>query len=154
MRATRRRSRLLLVIAWLAHAGPATVCCRRQDPNSAPGLGTEKCTARRPGRDRRRREPRARRRARGGCEGVRSAMEWAQVRALAADGVSQTQIAERLGINRRTVKRLLDADAPPCYRRPPAGSVLGRLGAGLPQGPPGGGGIKGARGAARVGGGY
>jgi DNA-binding CsgD family transcriptional regulator len=34
-------------------------------------------------------------------------MEWAQVRALAADGVSQTQIAERLGINRRTVKRLL-----------------------------------------------
>jgi DNA-binding transcriptional regulator LsrR (DeoR family) len=38
---------------------------------------------------------------------VRSAMDWAQVRALAADGVSQTQIAARLGINRRTVKRLL-----------------------------------------------
>jgi DNA invertase Pin-like site-specific DNA recombinase len=33
-------------------------------------------------------------------------MDWAQVRALAADGVSQTQIAARLGINRRTVKRL------------------------------------------------
>jgi DNA-binding CsgD family transcriptional regulator len=32
-------------------------------------------------------------------------MEWAQVRALAADGVSQRQIAARLGINRRTVRR-------------------------------------------------
>jgi len=54
-------------------------------------------------------------------------MEWAQVKALAADGVSQTQIAERLGINRRTVKRLLDADEPPRYRREPAGSMLDRL---------------------------
>jgi transcriptional regulator with XRE-family HTH domain len=35
---------------------------------------------------------------------VRSAMGWAQVRALAADGLSPTQIAARLGINRRTVK--------------------------------------------------
>ena len=34
---------------------------------------------------------------------MRSAMEWAQVRALAADGVSQREIARRLGINRRTV---------------------------------------------------
>jgi len=58
---------------------------------------------------------------------VRSAMEWAQVKALAADGVSQTQIAERLGINRRTVKRLLDANEPPCYRRAPAGSMLDPL---------------------------
>jgi DNA-binding CsgD family transcriptional regulator len=33
-------------------------------------------------------------------------MEWARVRALAADGVSQREIATRLGINRRTVKRL------------------------------------------------
>jgi DNA invertase Pin-like site-specific DNA recombinase len=48
---------------------------------------------------------------------VRSAIEWAQVKALAADGVSQTQNAERLGINRRTVKRLLGADEPPRYRR-------------------------------------
>jgi IS30 family transposase len=37
---------------------------------------------------------------------VRSALEWAQVRALAADGVSQREIAGRLGINRRTVARL------------------------------------------------
>jgi DNA-binding transcriptional regulator LsrR (DeoR family) len=42
-------------------------------------------------------------------EEVRSAMEWAQVRALAADGVSQREIAARLGINRRTVKRLAEA---------------------------------------------
>ena len=34
---------------------------------------------------------------------MRSALEWAQVRALAADGVSQREIARRLGINRRTV---------------------------------------------------
>ena len=58
---------------------------------------------------------------------VRSAMDWAQVRALAADGVSQTQIAARLGINRRTVKRLLEADAPPRYERAPAGSMLDPL---------------------------
>src|SRR4051794_36492637 len=51
----------------------------------------------------------------GRCEEVRSAMDWAQVKALAADGVSQTQIATRLGINRRTVKRLLEADEPPRY---------------------------------------
>ena len=38
---------------------------------------------------------------------VRSVSEWAQVRALAADGVSQWGIAERLGMNRRTVKRLV-----------------------------------------------
>jgi transposase len=54
-------------------------------------------------------------------------MDWAQVRALAADGVSQTQIAARLGINRRTVRRLLEADAPPRYRRARAGSMLDPL---------------------------
>jgi transposase len=54
-------------------------------------------------------------------------MEWAQVRALAADGVSQTQIAARLGINRRTVKRLLDAHEPPRYSRACAGSMLDPL---------------------------
>lgn len=60
-------------------------------------------------------------------EEVRSAMDWAQVRALAADGVSQREIAGRLGINRRTVKRLLEADEPPRYRRAPSGSVLDRF---------------------------
>ena len=45
----------------------------------------------------------------GGGEEVRSALEWAQVRALAADGVSQREIAARLGINRRTVRRLVEA---------------------------------------------
>jgi len=58
---------------------------------------------------------------------VRSAMDWAQVRALAADGVSQTQIAARLGVNRRTVRRLLEADEPPRYRRVRAGSMLDPL---------------------------
>jgi transposase len=58
---------------------------------------------------------------------VRSALEWAQVRALAADGVSEREIAKRLGINRRTVKRLVEADRPPCYERAAAGSMLDPL---------------------------
>ncbi|MGH3143353.1 MAG: IS21 family transposase [Gaiellales bacterium] len=58
---------------------------------------------------------------------MRSALEWAQVRALAADGVSRREIAQRLGINRRTVARLLAADEPPRYRRAPAGSQLDPL---------------------------
>ncbi len=58
---------------------------------------------------------------------VRSAVEWAQVRALAADGISQREIAQRLGINRRTVARLIDAHEPPSYRRAPSGSMLDPL---------------------------
>src|SRR5689334_12062265 len=54
-------------------------------------------------------------------------MEWAQVRALAADGVSQREIAARMGINRRTVARLAAAEEPPRYRRAPAGSMLDPL---------------------------
>jgi transposase len=62
-----------------------------------------------------------------GGEEVRSALEWARVRALVADGVSQHEIARRLGINRRTVKRLAEADEPPRYERAPAGSMLDPL---------------------------
>lgn len=58
---------------------------------------------------------------------MRSAMEWAQVRALAADGVSKRQIAARLGINRRTVDRLVEAPEPPRYSRAPKGSMLDPL---------------------------
>jgi len=58
---------------------------------------------------------------------VRSALEWAQVRALAADGISQREIACRLGINRRTVARLLASDDLPRYRRAPVGSQLDRF---------------------------
>jgi transposase len=57
---------------------------------------------------------------------VRSALEWAQVRAMAADGVSQRQIAARLGIDRRTVRRVA-ADGPPRYERALAGSMLDPL---------------------------
>jgi transposase len=64
---------------------------------------------------------------RGGREGVRGAMEWAQVRALAADGVSQREIARRLGIGRNTVRRLVEATEPPRYSRAPAGSMLDPL---------------------------
>lgn len=48
-------------------------------------------------------------------------MEWAQVRALAADGHSQREIARRVGINRRTVSRLLASEQPPRYERAPGG---------------------------------
>jgi transposase len=58
---------------------------------------------------------------------VRSVSEWAQVRALVADGVSQREIATRLGMNRRTVKRLAEAAQPPRYRREPVGSMLDPL---------------------------
>jgi len=53
--------------------------------------------------------------------------EWAQVRALAADGLSQREIAARLGMNRRTVKRLAEAAQPPRYRREATGSMLDPL---------------------------
>jgi transposase len=55
---------------------------------------------------------------------VRSALEWAQVRALVADGVSEREIARRLGMNRRTVARLARSVEPPHYRRAPVGSKL------------------------------
>jgi transposase len=58
---------------------------------------------------------------------VVSALEWAEVMALARDGVSQREIARRLGINRRTVARALVSDGPPRYVRAPAGSQLDRL---------------------------
>jgi transposase len=58
---------------------------------------------------------------------VRGAMEWAQVRALAADGVSQREIARRLGIGRNTVRRMVEACEPPRYSRAPAGSMLDPL---------------------------
>jgi transposase len=58
---------------------------------------------------------------------VVSALEWAEIRALASDGVSQRQIARRLGVHRRTVARALAADAPPRYVRAPAGSQLDPL---------------------------
>jgi transcriptional regulator with XRE-family HTH domain len=58
---------------------------------------------------------------------VRSALEWAQVRTLAAEGLSQREIARRLGINRRTVIRLACSDEPPHYRRARLGSQLDLL---------------------------
>ena len=61
------------------------------------------------------------------AEEVLSALDWAQVRAMAADGLSQREIARRLGANRRTVARLQDADEPPRYRREPRGSMLDPL---------------------------
>jgi transposase len=52
---------------------------------------------------------------------------WKMARQLAAEGHSQREIARRLGINRRTVARLVAADEPPRYRRAPQGSMLDPL---------------------------
>jgi transposase len=43
---------------------------------------------------------------------------------MAADGTSQREIAARLGINRRTVRRMLDSSEPPRYHRAPRGSKI------------------------------
>ena len=58
---------------------------------------------------------------------MRSALEWARVRTLAAEGLSRREIARRLGINRRTVIRLARSDEPPHYRRAVLGSQLDLL---------------------------
>ncbi len=55
---------------------------------------------------------------------MRSALQWAEVRTLAAEGLSQREIARRLGINRGTVMRLARSDGPPHYRRAALGSQL------------------------------
>ena len=52
---------------------------------------------------------------------MRSAVEWARVRAFAADGISDREIAKRLEIKRRTVRRLAAADEPPRYERAAVG---------------------------------
>ena len=54
-------------------------------------------------------------------------MEWAEAKALAADGVTKSEIARRLGINRRTAAKLVEASEPPSYSRAPAGSMLDPL---------------------------
>ena len=58
---------------------------------------------------------------------MRSALEWAEVKAMAADGVSTSEIARRLGVNWRTAARLVAAAEPPSYSRAPAGSMLDPL---------------------------
>jgi len=58
---------------------------------------------------------------------VRTTVEWAQVRQLAAEGHSIRQIARRLQMNRRTVARLARSAEPPRYRRAPTGSMLDPL---------------------------
>jgi transposase len=44
--------------------------------------------------------------------------DWALIRRLVADGVSQRQVARDLGIGRSTVERALASDRPPKYERP------------------------------------
>lgn len=58
---------------------------------------------------------------------MRSVSEWAEVRALVADGLSQREIAERLGMNRRTVRRFVESVEPPRYQRQATGSMLDPL---------------------------
>ena len=46
---------------------------------------------------------------------------------MAADGATKSEIARRLGINRRTAAKLVEASEPPSYSRAPAGSMLDPL---------------------------
>ena len=51
--------------------------------------------------------------------------DWAEVhRLFHREGLSKSRIAERLGMSRNTVARLLSLDEPPRYRRKPIGSKL------------------------------
>ena len=45
--------------------------------------------------------------------------DWALIRRLAAEGVPNARIAERLGISRTTVIKAVKSDAPPRYQRTP-----------------------------------
>ena len=48
--------------------------------------------------------------------------DWALIRRLAAEGVPNARIAERLGISRTTVIKAVKSDAPPRYQRTPGPS--------------------------------
>jgi hypothetical protein len=48
---------------------------------------------------------------------VRSAVDWAEVRAMHVDGVPKREIARQLGISRNTVDKLVEATEPPKYSR-------------------------------------
>ena len=58
---------------------------------------------------------------------MRSALEWARVRAFGGGRDLAAEIAARLGMNRRTVARLLGSEEPPRYRRAGMGSQLDPL---------------------------
>lgn len=77
------------------------------------------------GLERRRRSPSESRAA--GAKAASKKRSWAAAKELAAEGVSQREIARRLKLNRRTVARLIAADEPPRYRRKPQGSMLDPL---------------------------
>jgi hypothetical protein len=49
---------------------------------------------------------------------VISVEDWALIRRLVADGVSQRRVAQDLGVGRSTVERALASDRPPKYERP------------------------------------
>jgi transposase len=55
---------------------------------------------------------------------LRSDMEWAEMLALHRDGMSIGDIANIMGLNRKTVSKYIRAASPPRYRRPDRGSKL------------------------------
>jgi transposase len=50
--------------------------------------------------------------------------DWAEVRRLHQEGLSKSAIAERLGMSRVTVRRLLSLERPPTYERKATGSLI------------------------------
>jgi hypothetical protein len=53
--------------------------------------------------------------------------DWALIRRLVADGVSQRRVAQDLGIGRSTVERALASDRPPKYERPAVATSFTRF---------------------------
>ena len=72
----------------------------------------------------------------GGPQEVIRVTQWAEIRQMHwVDGVPKKEVARRLGLDVKTVRRALERVEPPHQRQsPPRGRQLDRYSSGLPQG--------------------